>query len=101
MNSERFVYDMNKYSNIILYFDCCVYFRRLSLPTVHFDGGGAWVLVFPVPCVPSLFIIPLDYDLREIWYDMNKYSNIILYFDCCVYFRRLSLIVVYTSAVYL
>jgi hypothetical protein len=34
------MYDTNKYSNILLYIDCCVYIRRLSLPTVHFDGGG-------------------------------------------------------------
>jgi hypothetical protein len=29
--------------------ECCVYIRRLSLPTVHFDGGGARVRLFRVP----------------------------------------------------
>ena len=51
-----------------------LYIRRPSLPTVHFDGGGARVLVLR-HCSP--LYLPLDYELREILYHTNKYSNIL------------------------
>ena len=50
------MYDTNKYSNILLYIDCCVYIRRLSLPTVHFDGGDA---------VPFLLGSLIAYDINK------------------------------------
>ncbi len=79
-----------------------IYFRRPSLPTVHFYGGGARVRVFRVPLFLPLFITPLDSHLREILYDTNKYSNSlqsreILFLDLGLYPRGF----IYTSAVHL
>ncbi len=75
-----------------------IYIRRPSLPTVHFygpPGSGFTALLHSL-------LSPLDYELREILYDTNKYSNsiqslTILFLDLGLYPRGF----IYTSAVHL